>query len=560
VTVYEDEPDEAREDRYEARIELETQNLEKDDFRSTQLVRKHYDEVKENQPAQNGIIERVSCWNFMCHKKLVVDFGPLINFIIGHNGSGKSAVLTALTICLGGKATSTNRGQNLKSFIKEGEESCTLAVKLKNQGETGFRPDLYGDSIIVERYFSRTGPSGYKIRGANQRVISTKRADLDDISDHFALQLDNPMNVLTQDMARQFLNNSSAADKYKFFVKGTQLEQLDSDYLLLEENLDHTEAKINQRQSDIQILKEQYEAAERKRRTAELHEGLNDRIHELSRQMAWAQVEEQERYLGELDQQMLGADHKIQQRVEAAEEVSTAFDQAEQEHQTAQQAVQSLQEELEPREAQHAEMDEQWKATRARLREQIAEQRDIQGHLRSTMVRVETEKGKIVEEKRRLEDQNGGEHARKLEEVQAAKDHSEQLEQAHREHMVGRADLIKRRDQTGQQALDAKSIFEEKQKAVAAAEANLRNLRNHQGQHNRAYDPNIGSLLRAIQAERRFVDRPVGPIGNHVRLKPSKTEWSSILETTFGNILNSFVVSNKADEKLLSEISRRVKW
>lgn len=40
----------------------------------------------------------------------------------GSNGSGKSAVLTAITICLGGKATATNRGQSLKSFIKEGEE------------------------------------------------------------------------------------------------------------------------------------------------------------------------------------------------------------------------------------------------------------------------------------------------------------------------------------------------------------------------------------------------------------------------------------------------------
>jgi len=72
--------------------------------------------------AENGIIESVTCINFMCHKQLHVPIGPLINFVIGHNGSGKSAVLTALTICLGGKASSTNRGGSLKSFIKEGEE------------------------------------------------------------------------------------------------------------------------------------------------------------------------------------------------------------------------------------------------------------------------------------------------------------------------------------------------------------------------------------------------------------------------------------------------------
>ena len=131
VTIYEDEPFQPQdyETRRDSRLDEEIQNQEKDDFRSTQLVREHFDELKENRPAENGIIEQVVCHNFMCHNQLEVNLGPLINFIIGHNGSGKSAVLTALTICLGGKATSTNRGQNLKSFIKEGEE-CVSSLDL----------------------------------------------------------------------------------------------------------------------------------------------------------------------------------------------------------------------------------------------------------------------------------------------------------------------------------------------------------------------------------------------------------------------------------------------
>ena len=76
----------------------------------------------ENRPAPNGIIETVTMVNFMCHAFLEIHLGPLINFIIGHNGSGKSAALTAITLCLGGKATATNRGGSLKSFIKEGQE------------------------------------------------------------------------------------------------------------------------------------------------------------------------------------------------------------------------------------------------------------------------------------------------------------------------------------------------------------------------------------------------------------------------------------------------------
>ena len=87
-------------------------------FATQQKSKKNMDNV----PADNGIIETVTCTNFMCHGYLEVALGPLINFIIGHNGSGKSAILTAITICLGGKATTTNRGQSLKSFIKEGQE------------------------------------------------------------------------------------------------------------------------------------------------------------------------------------------------------------------------------------------------------------------------------------------------------------------------------------------------------------------------------------------------------------------------------------------------------
>ena len=64
----------------------------------------------------------------MCHSFLEVGIGPLINFVIGHNGSGKSAVLTALSICLGGKASSTNRAGNLKAFIKEGQEYVFCAI------------------------------------------------------------------------------------------------------------------------------------------------------------------------------------------------------------------------------------------------------------------------------------------------------------------------------------------------------------------------------------------------------------------------------------------------
>ena len=51
----------------------------------------------------------------------------LLTFMIG----GKSAVLSAITIGLGGKAHSTGRGNGLKAFIREGQKCvCFLLVEV----------------------------------------------------------------------------------------------------------------------------------------------------------------------------------------------------------------------------------------------------------------------------------------------------------------------------------------------------------------------------------------------------------------------------------------------
>lgn len=61
-----------------------------------------------------GKIVRMQLKNFMCHSNLVVDFNQRTNLLVGNNGSGKSAVITALIIGLGAKASTTNRSKSIK--------------------------------------------------------------------------------------------------------------------------------------------------------------------------------------------------------------------------------------------------------------------------------------------------------------------------------------------------------------------------------------------------------------------------------------------------------------
>ena len=73
-----------------------------------------------------------------------------------------------------------------------------VTVQLKNQGEEAFRPQDFGKSIVITRRFTKDGSSSYKIRGKDGKLISTKREDLQAICDHMNIQVDNPMNILTQ--------------------------------------------------------------------------------------------------------------------------------------------------------------------------------------------------------------------------------------------------------------------------------------------------------------------------------------------------------------------------
>ena len=189
--------------------------------------------------------------------------------------------------------------------------TSTLSVKIKNRGDSAYQQEVYGDAIIVERHFSRTGGSSFKLKSLTGRLISTRKGDLEEICDYFALQIDNPMNVLTQDMARQFLNSSTPYDKYRFFMKGTQLEHLDGDYLIVEQNLDTIDQVLYRKQEDLKIFEDRAQKARDLLVLSERQNTLRERIHHLSEMMVWAQVKEQEEKLIVFDKELGRTDEKI---------------------------------------------------------------------------------------------------------------------------------------------------------------------------------------------------------------------------------------------------------
>uniref|UniRef100_A0A3P8YQ33 Structural maintenance of chromosomes protein 6 n=1 Tax=Esox lucius TaxID=8010 RepID=A0A3P8YQ33_ESOLU len=246
---------------------------------------------KMQSSGEVGIVESISLKNFMCHSMLgPFTFGPNVNFVVGNNGSGKSAVLTALMVGLGGKATTTNRGSSLKGFVKEGESSADVSITLRNRGKDAYKPELFGQAIIVDLKINREGLRTYKLKSQAGQLVSGKKEELSAILDHFNIQVDNPVSMLTQEMSKHFLHSKGEGDKYKFFMKATQLEQMKEDYSYIKLTKGLTENNVIKHEECLEQLKKKYLEKEERFKSLSSLDEMHSKLEELKNQMAWALV------------------------------------------------------------------------------------------------------------------------------------------------------------------------------------------------------------------------------------------------------------------------------
>uniref|UniRef100_A0A7N8X274 Structural maintenance of chromosomes protein 6 n=1 Tax=Mastacembelus armatus TaxID=205130 RepID=A0A7N8X274_9TELE len=238
-----------------------------------------------------GIIESITLKNFMCHHLLgPFQFGPNVNFIVGNNGSGKSAILTALIVGLGGKATVTNRGISLKDFVKTNENAADITIKLRNRGPDAYKMDVYGNTISIEHRLSSDGSRTYKLKSKSGNLISNKKEELTTILDHFNIQLDNPVSILSQEMSKQFLHSKSDTDKYKFFMKATLLEQMKRDYIYIKHTKTVTRQQVQRHEECLKDLKQEFLQRKERYENVSSFTEMKSVLENLKKTMAWCLV------------------------------------------------------------------------------------------------------------------------------------------------------------------------------------------------------------------------------------------------------------------------------
>ena len=145
--------------------------------------------------------------NFMSYRDAeIADPGTRLNCIVGPNGTGKSSIVCAMCVGLGGPLKITGRGDQIKACVHgegktpDGNGGVIRAGFVETELVDGNGP---GRNLIVRLDFDVENKKYWKLDGskATEKEVKERMARLN-------IQVDNPLQFLPQDKVGEFSNMS----------------------------------------------------------------------------------------------------------------------------------------------------------------------------------------------------------------------------------------------------------------------------------------------------------------------------------------------------------------
>ena len=525
-------------------------------------------ESDSSVPKTAGQILRIELRNFMNHASLDLDLEPnKVNYITGRNGAGKSSVIQAAVLALGGNATATKRATNVKAFVRHGCNKAEIRMRLANVGEEeAYKPEVFGSAIVVERviYISPQGQpqSHHFVRNAAGKVVYEKKKALEEkkaILRHFVIELDNPTTILQQEEAKVFFTDNSPKKRYEFFFKGTMLSVALTEYQ--EARKDHTISKFSLEDKD----KYKGENEQEEERLGKVHDLLlklskhdNAEMFDAKKLIAKAKNEEAEaQRLSERIQRHIEKANRAETQLEEKEEELRALEKKFEEGMLQNRRTAERVEELT---TERKRASEENKAATARLREQ--EQRLEDGKNQVPRLREQIKKlENAIRTERNKAGRSAQEREKKTAELQkklndlnkAQEEWKKKIEEGgnkRRELQDRRMELQAKRSEVRTEQSRKKS----ERLGLAKSLKQLQQQMEHGRDLSRVFGVEFATLMADIERNSdKFSAPPVGPVGRHVKLVGQAArdqDLCDLIESDLGRgRLRTFIVNTMDDQE-----------
>lgn len=499
-----------------------------------------------------GYIKKIVLRNFMCHENFEMEFGPRLNFIVGNNGSGKSAILTAITVGLGAKASETNRGNSLKDLIKNGCYSTKITITLNNSAYGAYNPGVYGDEIIIERTIKRDGPASFSLKTENGKEISHKKKDIQVIIDYFSIPISNPMCFLSQDAARSFLTASTAQDKYNHFMKGTLLMDINN-------NLEHAKRtclSANENMSlhleNLKLLKKDYEDAKKLVRQLDQTSTLNEDKRLLQGKSCWIDVEYNQKSVKKRENDIITIQKKLKELGESSQKRNAKIARYDADNRIDTEEIQKQNEEWKVKDQRHQEVKDQLREVRHSFDMTKENVNEAENKIKECNKKISDLDKNINHLKEEIKKRMGGDKEQMRVDMDNLIKKNDELNDlmnilsSEIQDLENKQRTVNRRRDEELKQIDT-TVYRNRQELKKIREGNVSFLSN--------FDSRMETLLQQIQHNKnRFKTIPIGPLGNYVTVKDNHREWAPDIQKVLSSTLSSFVVSCPEDNRTLRQL------
>lgn len=507
-----------------------------------------------------GHIERVQLINFMCHSNFIYEPSPYINFITGQNGSGKSAILTGLIFVFGARASITDRGKQVKNFIKRGEEKARVIVKICNfngQREFSYDYDIYGKSIIVERTITVAGTSTYSIKNSNGHVVSTTKSELEKITNHFNIQVDNPVVILNQEVSRNFLNSRNAEDKYHFFFRASNLEALCYRMRTMKEHLDDAKRTKREKEQMLKVTQSEFEKLRKEVKKFNQLKLLKDQIAKLEKELIWTEVIAKEKQLADKKEEFAAEMEKLshlkdmEQGSEGrAQNLKDELSDVEKKLTEHQEKLEEVLSKVDEETDRVTTLKTQSRRYTEDIRQQKQEVETIQRSIDNYNKTIEKERQKLGDQAK-LED----ERRKRIDKIQKLETRIKEIESEVKTLTEQLIDIKKNQEEK----LKRKQVLARErhqfQRANQDHQNRIRELEASKGNNLRIFGqfiPDVNEAIERAFTQGRFKVKPIGPVGRYISLKDPSI--STALQASLKQLTHAYVCDNFEDSKVLNEI------
>lgn len=512
------------------------------------------DEDEDSNPAEAGIIERLELRNFMCHDYFELSLGPQLNFIIGRNGSGKSAILTGISVGLGAKAADTSRGSSLKKLIKDGKNTARITIVLKNEGKEAYNPEVFGPKIVIERKLQRQGTNSYSIKTSSLKTVSSKKSLIDKILYNFNITVDNPLALLSQDKAREFLTLTTDHSKYEYFMAGSLINDILENYHLTSRNIVEVQKKMEIARSHLEVATSKYEETAKVYNRFRKSDALRRLLELIHAKIYWFNVLVIEKKIQKYQTQLTQAKEEIEVIDQKLREFESKSEKRKENLEKIKEKKYIIDEEINESSTNYEEAKVSYQNMKMGISEIRNEIEKTNNEIKGLKNDVKKFTDMIDLEKEKIETVNGSSRDKMLKTIEQTKANIAKLES---ENEKLKSQLINSENNPEEEVISLEREIKDSEQLIRDLKEKQRQMLSFQGDKYSAWGVNVSKAIKHIKSYNNWHRQPIGPLGSYIEVKEEFSDWKDLINTALGKTLDSFLVCDEHDRRVLSDILKR---